>query len=134
MVYIINAQDCNSSTWNLATVRSRLFTAITRSKAWVRVLGYGPGMQQLIDEFERVKQNGFELSFTYPTRQQCEKLGISHCDVTPVDRERFEAQQSALVDLLDDIHRGRLHVKDIDPAIKERFQLLLGHGDSHGYT
>lgn len=134
MVYIINSQDCNSSEWNLAAIRSRLFTAITRSKAWVRVIGYGSGMQQLVDEFERVKQNDFELSFTYPTRGQREKLGISPCDATPVDRERFEAQQSALVDLLDDIHRGRLHVKDIDPAIKERFQLLLGHGDSHGYT
>jgi superfamily I DNA and RNA helicase len=134
LVYIINAQDCNSSAWNLAVARSRLFTAITRSKAWVRVLGYGPGMQGLIDEFERVKQNGFELSFMYPTRQQREKLEISHRDVTPVDRKRFEAQQGVLADLLDDIHRGRLRVKDLDPVIKEQFQQLLGHGDSHGYT
>jgi superfamily I DNA and RNA helicase len=39
MVYIINAQDCQSSMWNLSTIRNRLFTAMTRSKAWVRVLG-----------------------------------------------------------------------------------------------
>ena len=35
MVYVINAQDCHSSA-NLATIRNRLFTAITRSKAWPR--------------------------------------------------------------------------------------------------
>jgi superfamily I DNA and RNA helicase len=44
MVYIINAQDCYYSFGNMATVRNRLFTAITRSKAWVRVLGFGKGM------------------------------------------------------------------------------------------
>ena len=36
MVYIINAQDCHSSARNLATIRNRLFTAITRSKSWIR--------------------------------------------------------------------------------------------------
>ena len=38
MVYIINAQDCFSAFGNLAGVRNRLFTAMTRSKAWVRVV------------------------------------------------------------------------------------------------
>ena len=46
MVYIVNAQDCHSAAWNLASIRNRLFTAITRSKAWVRVLGVGNGMQR----------------------------------------------------------------------------------------
>src|SRR5690606_4687577 len=50
MVYVINAQDCNGSGTGLSSLRNRLFTAITRSKAWVRVIGYGPGMQALIDE------------------------------------------------------------------------------------
>lgn len=44
MVYIINAQDCHSAIRNLASIRNRLFTSITRSKAWVRVLGIGHGM------------------------------------------------------------------------------------------
>lgn len=39
MVYIINAQDCDTVGGNLGCIRNRLFTAITRSKAWVRVLG-----------------------------------------------------------------------------------------------
>ncbi|KKB63792.1 helicase [Robbsia andropogonis] len=124
MVYIINAQDCNSSAWNLSTIRNRLFTAITRSKAWVRVLGYGPGMQQLIDEFERVKQHNFELSFVYPTKDQREKLKIVHRDVTPADQKRFEARQRALADALNDMDQGRLHFDDLDPAVQAQLQNL----------
>lgn len=59
MVYIINAQDCYFSLGNLAGVRNRLFTAITRSKGWVRVLGVGKGMQQLMKEFDQVKEPEF---------------------------------------------------------------------------
>ncbi|WP_419629534.1 DEAD/DEAH box helicase, partial [Thiolapillus sp.] len=52
MVYIVNAQDCDTPFSGLATLRNRLFTAITRSKAWVRVIGYGKMMQNLADEYE----------------------------------------------------------------------------------
>ena len=78
MVYIINAQDCFSSNLprNLARVRNRLFTAITRSNAWVRVLGIGPHMAALKKEFEKVKAADFKLSFMYPTEQEREKITI----------------------------------------------------------
>lgn len=59
MVYVINAQDCNGSGPGLASLRNRLFTAITRSKAWVRVIGHGPKMQALIDEFCSLRARGF---------------------------------------------------------------------------
>ena len=42
MVYVIHAEDCHSTAGNLATLRNQLFTAITRSKAWIRVAGIGP--------------------------------------------------------------------------------------------
>ena len=53
MVYVINAQDCQTATYDLARIRNRLFTAITRSKAWVRVLGVGTRMNELKQEYER---------------------------------------------------------------------------------
>ena len=64
MVYVINAQDCHAAARNLATIRNRLFTAITRSKAWIRVLGVGQDMARLIDEYQALKSRGFELQFT----------------------------------------------------------------------
>jgi superfamily I DNA and RNA helicase len=57
MVYVIDAQDCDRLGVGLSSLRNRLFTAMTRSKAWVRVVGVGPRMQNLVDEFERLKIN-----------------------------------------------------------------------------
>lgn len=125
MVYIINAQDCHSSAANLATIRNRLFTAITRSKAWVRVLGVGEGMQKLIDEFERTKQANFELRFTYPTRSQRDQLKIVHRDISAEERKRLETHQRGLVQLLNDIEEGRLHVEDLGDEIREKLEALL---------
>ena len=57
MVYVINAHDCYESFLpaELTVARNQLFTAITRSKAWVRVLGIGKRMEMLIKEYERIR-------------------------------------------------------------------------------
>ena len=67
MVYIINAENCQSAVSDLARIRNRLFTAITRSKAWVRVLGVGRRMKELTREYEALKARQFKLSFRYPS-------------------------------------------------------------------
>ena len=43
MVYIVNAQKCVNSLQRRSD-RNALFTAVTRSKGWVKVLGYGDGL------------------------------------------------------------------------------------------
>ena len=53
MVYVINAQDCYGGKRNVGRIRNRLFVAITRSKAWVRVLGIGSRMAKLRWVFRR---------------------------------------------------------------------------------
>lgn len=65
MIYFINAQRCFSGL-ELARKRNILFTAMTRSKAWLRVIGYGDSMKSLEEEYQRVKSEGFTLKFTYP--------------------------------------------------------------------
>lgn len=81
MVYVINAQDCHAEAGNLASLRNRLFTALTRSKAWIRVLGVGGGMETLKQEYEKLKERNFELKFTYPTQDQRERLRVIHRDI-----------------------------------------------------
>ena len=56
MVYIVNAQRCINSLIPRSD-RNALFTAITRSKGWVKVMGYGEEMKVLCKEFEQVKNN-----------------------------------------------------------------------------
>ena len=128
MVYIINAQLCNSKGHDLASLRNRLFTAITRSKAWVRVLGYGAGMRALKAEFEAVRTHNFELDFVYPTQDLREMLRVVHRDLSPDDRRRLEQRAQGLSELIQDIETGVIHVEDIDPETMKKLKKLLGGG------
>jgi superfamily I DNA and RNA helicase len=125
MVYIINAQDCHSADWNLASLRNRLFTAITRSKAWVRVLGVGDGMRSLSEEFNRLRQKDFELHFTYPTQEQSKQLRIVHRDMTAEERKRLESRQQNLSELVADLESGQVHPEDLDDDMLAKLKSLL---------
>lgn len=125
MVYIVNAQDCHSAAWNLARIRNRLFTAITRSKAWVRVLGVGDSMRHLIKEYETLKEKNFELHFRYPTEAQRKELKIIHRDLTSKDRKLLEDRKKGLGDLLADLEAGNIHPEDLDEGLKTKLTELL---------
>ena len=127
MVYIINAQDCHSGARNLASIRNRLFTAITRSKAWIRVLGIGNGMAELTKEYETLKARNFELQFTYPTAKQREQLRIVHRDMTEEERKRLASRQKSLADLVRDLESGTIRAEDLDELDRLR-ELLMKKG------
>ena len=125
VVYVVNAQDCNSSSWNLASIRNRLFTAITRSKAWVRVLGVGDGMAQLIREFEALKSHKFELHFVFPTNEQRQQLQIVHRDVSPEEQKRLKDRQKDLNELVADLEAGSVHPEDLDEDLLNRLRNVI---------
>ena len=79
VVYIIGAQDCMQD-YNIRHHRNELFTAITRSKMWVRILGYGKGMDALHHELEAIRKHKFTLSFKYPTDKEIEELDKVYSD------------------------------------------------------
>lgn len=132
MVYIINAQDCHFSFGNMASVRNRLFTAITRSKAWVRVLGIGDGMKLLIREFEQVRQNDFRLRFRYPTKKERKHINIVHRDMTENERQRVREKKDEFSKILDDLEDGRIYPEDLGADQLRRLKTLLetGHARS----
>ncbi len=127
MVYIINAQDCYSSFGNLAIVRNRLFTAITRSKAWVRILGVGEGMQALMREFEQVKENNFRLNFRYPTDEEKKQLKIVNRDMSEYERRRVRKKKNDFAQLLEDLEAGRVYPEDLGTDKLKRLKTLLGN-------
>ncbi len=129
MVYVINAQECDVTGLGLANLRNRLFTAITRSKAWVRVLGHGPGMERLIREFQQLKQHDFRLDFTYPTDALLNKLRIVHRDLSPQERQRLDQRRVWVNELLRDLERGELRPEDIDVRAREKLVRLLKASD-----
>ena len=125
MVYIINAQDCHSAERNLASIRNRLFTAITRSKAWIRVLGVGSRMKEIIKEYDKLKSQDFKLQFIYPTEKQREQLRVVHRDMTTAERKRIEQRQKSLFDLIKDIESGNIHIEDLDETAVDRLREFL---------
>jgi len=105
MVYIINAQDCFNS-FNRTQKRNMLFTALTRSKAWVRVIGYGSSMQALQQEFEEVKRHKFKLEFIYPTAEEREKLTIVNRDMSEQERKHRDKTLKEWGDALSKLPKG----------------------------
>lgn len=128
MVYIIDAQNCHSQGHDLASLRNRLYTAITRSKAWVRVLGYGPSMAAIRQEFETLKDHAFMLDFIYPTKSLLEKLRIVHRDLSLAERKRLEQRTRGLNELVRDLEAGNIHAQDIDAETREKLEKLLLEG------
>jgi len=100
MVYIMNAQDCYSGWDKAATAlaRNRLFTAITRSKAWVRVLGIGTQMDKLMEELLLLKQREFKLSFRYPTAEEKAQLILINKGKASKRRSKQRRELQAVID------------------------------------
>lgn len=125
MVYVVNAHEGNDNRGNLAVVRNRLFTAITRSKAWVRVCGVGPEMDLLIEEFQKVRQAGFELKFAYPTDAQRDRLRIVHRELSHADQEQISETGKAVKQFIDGVRSGQLYKEDLPRDLLDELKLLL---------
>ncbi|MCF4967582.1 DEAD/DEAH box helicase [Nostoc sp. CMAA1605] len=121
MIYVVNAHECFSGS-ELARKRNILFTAMTRSKAWIRVLGYGEDMKGLVEEFERVKTNDFVLEFTYPTEEELRRMNLINRDMSPKERERIAKQQKSLKELLEALDKGEIHKEDLPQDVLERLR------------
>lgn len=128
MVYIINAHDCFDSRYPsyLTTLRNRLFTAITRSKAWVRVLGVGPEMEKLKEEFDRIKQHQFRLDFQYPSEERKKELRIVNRDLTQAQRGRVTRKVDELASIISSLEAGEVRIEDLPLNLRKKLKALLG--------
>jgi superfamily I DNA and RNA helicase len=124
MVYIINSQYCYEGV-ELAKRRNILFTSMTRSKAWVRVCGYGEDMVGLKNEFEKVKANDFALSFIYPTEEERKHMNIVNRDMSDQEKNRVQKNQQNLGELLKDLSEGKIHKEDISIELLDQLRNLL---------
>lgn len=116
MVYIVNSEYCFDGP-ELIKKRNTLFTAITRSKAWVRVLGIGSRMESLKKEFSDTKGADFALDFTYPTLQQMEKINVLHRDLTESAKKRISEAESEATNLLSKLANGDVQIEDLSEEL-----------------
>ncbi|GBF18226.1 hypothetical protein C21_00383 [Arenibacter sp. NBRC 103722] len=108
--------------------RNILFTAITRSKAWVRVYGYGQRMEDLVNEFKVVKKNNFKLNFKYPTKEDIERMNIIKRDIT-LDEEQIYKKEIDLLgeipNIIERIKTGDSFLSDYPDEIQKILRKLM---------
>jgi superfamily I DNA and RNA helicase len=122
MVYVINAQDCFGARLprDVARNRNRLFTAITRSKAWVRVLGVGNSMTALKEEFEKAREANFELHFTYPSEEERKTMMTVNRDMSKAEQDRSNRRRSNMEEIIEALESGESSIEDFpDDTIKK---------------
>ncbi len=129
MVYIINAESCYDSMYNLAKIRNQLFTAITRSKAWVRILGVGEDMKKLIKEYTKIKNNNFTLDFIYPDKSQRKKMNIINRDVSEGEKNEIRKSRLYVRELINRLENKEIFKDDLNKEQIERLINLLEKGE-----
>ena len=112
MVYVVNANECMSGP-ELITLRNTLFTAITRSRAWVRVCGVGESMVQLQEEIEGITRNNFQLKFKIPTVGELAEIRQIHRELTSSERSRAQKAQRDLGSFIEALDRGDISIDNL---------------------
>jgi superfamily I DNA and RNA helicase len=127
MVYVINAQDCFSAPFprDVARVRNRLFTAITRSKAWVRVLGVGSAMSALKTEFEKAKAENFTLRFRYPTEAERKTMQTVNRDMSKADQDRSNKRRTNLAEIVASLEAGESFMEDFPEDLVKKLENFI---------
>ena len=128
MVYVMDGQNCGT---DYSTLKSRniLFTAMTRSKAWVRVTGYGEEMEALCDEYCLIKNNDFKLKFIYPDQELRKKLTIINRDKSDAETKRIETFNNNISDLINSIKNKEMFIEDISTDVLEQLKGLFSNDE-----
>jgi superfamily I DNA and RNA helicase len=128
MIYIINSDYCYSDealeNRDLIKKRNILFTALTRSKAWVRVCGVGDRMNKLIEEYAKIKSSDFVLDFKYPSPLEIEKMNLIHRDITSKEKTIIGKEADSIAKTMKIIKKISKGEKSIDDYPKETQEIL----------
>ncbi|MEA5500438.1 DEAD/DEAH box helicase [Limnoraphis robusta] len=124
MIYVIDAHKCYSGL-DLARKRNILFTAMTRSKAWLRVVGYGESMQNLEKEFNQVKNRKFVLEFKYPTEEERRQMNLINRDMSRKERAKLDQRKNSLQEVIEAFKKGEINKEDLPQDMIESLKNLV---------
>lgn len=124
MVYVANSQFCYSGI-DLVRKRNTIFTAITRSRAWVRVCGWGDEMALLRDEMNKVTKSAYKLVFTIPTQDELERMRMINRDTSAAERDRAHKAERALEDVLAAFAQGDIRPDMLSESVRTAMTRLL---------
>lgn len=116
MVYLVNSDWCSSG-YEMIKRRNTIFTAITRSRAWINICGVGEGMDVLEQEINTVISNSYRLNFSIPAKNKLAELRIINRERTREEKLELNAAQKNLYDVAKLLEQGILDPND--PALQQ---------------
>ncbi|MGI0527306.1 DEAD/DEAH box helicase [Rhizobium giardinii] len=114
MVYFLNSHECYAGL-QLAKKRNTLFTAITRSRAWVRVCGVGQASTALTQEYQKIKDARYILDFVYPTWEQIKRMRRIHRDRSEEEQKKLNRKVSEFSEIIELIKSGEVSLDALPP-------------------
>ena len=129
MVYVLNSDYCFDG-FELIKLRNILFTAITRSRAWVRICGVGDNMEKLTSEYDKFREKNYSLEFTVPTLPEMKKLRTINRERSNSDTRKLTQAQRGVSTIIDLVKKGEIDIAQV-PEISELVQ-LYGKEDNKG--
>lgn len=122
MVYLADA-DYGSYNSEIVQARNVLFTAITRSRAWIRISGVGHGMDVIEEEIMKCKDNGFTLEFDIPSEEEIRKLNLLNKGTTNKRVKQIQTGEKATDELIQLLKQGEIDSNDI-PNLQDLHDVL----------
>jgi superfamily I DNA and RNA helicase len=123
MVYVIGTESCFQG-FELSRKRNIVFTAITRSRAWVRLSGVGADMTALKAEIDSIFEKNFRLDFRYPTQQQIKKLKRIHRDMSKTEKATIKRDLEGLERTLKRLDAGEISPDSLSANVQELLRAL----------
>lgn len=124
MVYALDSQHASRQT-NVVTRRNTLFTAITRSRAWIRICGWGDDMMPIAEEYDRIRKSDFALSFTVPTIEELADLRRIHRDRSEQEVRDIERMNQYLSEITRALESGLIEIEDLSPETRQMFTQIV---------
>ncbi|MCP4699299.1 MAG: ATP-binding domain-containing protein [Gammaproteobacteria bacterium] len=124
MVYVANSDYCASGP-ELIKLRNSLFTAITRSRAWVRISGCGAEMDKIKEEFDVLAAHKFSLDFTLPDEKERERLRIINRDRIPAEKAKIKQVEDGLKKVLELVKRYEIDSGSISPELRKEYDRIM---------
>jgi superfamily I DNA and RNA helicase len=124
MVYAVDSQHAAGDI-NAITRRNTLFTAITRSRAWVRVTGWGERMATIAEEAQTVFDKGFRLEFTVPTEAERAEQRHKYRDRPASAEASVRKATQGIKHFVEAIERGEMDLYDLPPALRTKLIMQL---------
>lgn len=102
LVYVVGVDSYTKEEKNNIIFRNKLFTAFTRSKAWLKISGIDFSNSAILDlgkEIESTKNNDYKFIFRYPGESQIKTLRRELADMNHAQNEK----RKALLEVMDQL-------------------------------